>query len=96
MKDLIIDQVVDQADEKGIDSIDAATGLENGPWAIVMTEYYFGQEEITTPCLDDNHDVLTFNDFSAAEEYVHKNESGIYRLSYGEYTPATYKIVAVS
>lgn len=82
-----LDTIIQTANVRGSDAVDAAEEDSDGPFRVLKTRYWYGATE-TSDLTDDE-----FETFESAQEWVDEQEAKTYCTSHNESGAPSYKIV---
>ena len=91
-----LDGIVQTANVRGAEEIDAATADDTGPFYILRTRYWYGPTESSDiERVGDRLAPVEFKSHQAAQDWIADTETECYCLSHNESGAPSYKIVAV-
>ena len=89
-------RLIHQANMLGIDAVEEATEEDEGPFYILMSRSYYGPFAVTRYIPDETNYIepLEFVTIKEAQEWIDKEESGVYHTSHNEPERPECKIVS--
>jgi len=87
--------ILQQANIRGVESIDEANEDAEGPFYVVETHRYFGPIEESSVVVEYDDEPMSFPTYKAALAWIQAEQDEDYITRHNEYGAPTYTIVAV-
>ena len=91
-----LDAIINKANVRGIDDIEAASEDAEGPFYIVETHHYYGPIEQSGFVVGDDGEPRRFETYENAQAWIEQEEEGVYYTGHNESGRPSYVIVSVT